>query len=85
MEEYKYTIVGYHAGSNSYVKYAEMTSFDDAVNEARPLGLSCRKGILTQLCGKSIDWIEIYSDWNTPNRKAVWGSYDLCISCCANV
>ena len=85
MDEYRYTIVGYHAGSDSYVKYAEMTSFEDAVNEAKMLGLSCRRGTLTHLCGTCIDWIEIYSDWSTPYRRAVWGSYDLCVSCCANV
>ena len=85
MDEYKYTIVGYHKDSKTFVKYADMTSYDDAVNEARILGLSCRKGILTHLCGKSIDWIEIYLDWDTPNEKAVWGSYDLCTLSCANV
>lgn len=85
MEEYKYTIVGYNKLSKSYVKYAEMTSFEDAVSEAKHLGVSIRKGELTKLCGMNIDWVEIYEDWEKPDKKSIWGSYDLSVVGCANV
>ncbi len=85
MEGNIYTIVAYSIRSGRYIPYVEMTSFEDAVVEARHLGLGCRNNTFRHMNGEDIDWIEIYENWETPDSEIKWGSYDLCVKSCANV
>ena len=68
-----YTVVGYDKDNDVHIKYAEYSVSWFAVMKATELADQVKRGELRRSDnGESIDWIEVYENYNEPNEKRLY-------------
>lgn len=72
----KYTVIGYDKDNDVFVTYAQADVLADAMVTAKALKVMLEKDELKRENGEPIDWLEVYWDYNGPDEKMVWASYE---------
>lgn len=86
-----YSVIGYDKDNDIFVCYEKFEVLANAVdkanevlanavNKAKELTKQIENGELKRKCSdgteESIDWIEVYWNWNKDDEQIIWGSYN---------